>query len=149
MLLVFLEIYFLDLYFIHAPKFTAADWLYPYQPAMKEVAENYNQYQKIIFSPKLGQPYIFALYFLKVDPREYQAQATLTANSQGDVGRVEKFGKFEFRNIYWPEDRKLTNTLFVGDQYELPEQDLDATVIKLSEIVYPNGAPALKVVGTL
>ncbi len=141
--------YYLDLYYKHAPNFTAVDWLYPYEKSILSVAENYNQYDHIIFSDSLGQPYIFNLFYLKYDPAKYQLQSQLIEDSQGDVGRVDHFDKFEFRHIYWPEDRKRTSTLFVGDFNELPQPDLESTpnLIEISDITYPNGSPGFKVVG--
>jgi hypothetical protein len=142
-------IYYLDLYHRHAPIFTALDWLYPYEKSITAVTENYSQYDKVIFTDVLGQPYIFNLFYMKFDPRIYQTQSKLTENIQGDVGHVGGFDKFEFRPIYWPEDRKLTSTLFVGNMSDLPQIDLDTTpnLIEIADITYPNGAPGFKVVG--
>jgi hypothetical protein len=147
--LIFFLVYFLDLYFIHSPHYTAEGWLYPYKASLAAVAKNMDNYDKIVFTPKLGQPYIFTLFYLAVDPAMFQSQVHLTESPVGDVGHVPRFGKFEFRAIYWPNDRGLSSTLFVGDQYELPESDLQVTpnVQRLSEVTYPNGSPGLTVVG--
>lgn len=148
-IMVFLVAYYCDLYFIHAPYFSGEDWLYPYQPSVNLVAKNMANYKNIVFTQKLGQPYIFVLYYLKVDPRQYQKQSALTENSQGDVGTIDKFANFEFRNIYWPRDRYLTSTLFVGTQFELPEQDLETVdnLVRVGDINYLNGDSALRIVG--
>ena len=141
--------YFLDLYFVHSPKFTAADFVYPYRPALQLIKPLLSQYQKVVFTTQLGQPYIFTLFYLQVDPRLYQAQARLSENSQGDAGEVNKFDKFDYRPIFWPADRGLTSTLFIGGQYELPEKDLQITqnLERIADITYPNGAHALRIVG--
>ncbi len=146
---LFLVVYYCDLYFIHAPRFTASDWLYPYKGAVELIGKNMNSYKNVVFTQKFGQPYIFVLYYLKVDPRSYQSASRLLENTQGDVGTVDQYGQFEFRTIDWREDRKLTSTLFVGGQYELPEQDL-ATVeglVRLGDVKYPSGDVGLRVVG--
>ena len=141
--------YFLDLYFVHSPKFTAADFVYPYRPALQLIKPLLSQYQKVVFTTQLGQPYIFTLFYLQVDPHLYQAQAKLSENSQGDTGEVNKFDKFDYRPIFWPADRGLTSTLFIGGQYELPEKDLQITqnLERIADITYPNGAHALRIVG--
>ncbi|MEK7101314.1 MAG: hypothetical protein AAB860_00030, partial [Patescibacteria group bacterium] len=141
--------YFLDLYFVHSPKFTAADFVYPYRPALQSIKSLIPDYKRIVITSQLGQPYIFTLFYLQIDPRQYQSQAHLRENPQGDTGEVNKFGKFEFRPIFWPADRGLTSTLFIGGQYELPEKDLQTTpnLERIADITYPNGAHALKIVG--
>ncbi|MEK7154696.1 MAG: glycosyltransferase family 39 protein [Patescibacteria group bacterium] len=140
-------IYFLDLYFLHLPYFTGKDWLYPYKPAFKLVSQYQDNYNRIIFTNTLGQPYIFMLFYYQIDPATYQAQSKLIADAQGDVGQVTKYGKFVFKRVDWPAERGDSSTIFVGDQFELPEQDMNPTNIKrLGEIYYPNGAHALRIV---
>jgi hypothetical protein len=95
----------------------------------------------------LGQPYIFTLFYLKVDPKTYQSQAKLQDNVFGDVGKVESFSKFSFTSIYWPKLKSQPNTLFIGDPYELPEKDLtEPSLQKYGNIYYPNGQMALTIV---
>jgi hypothetical protein len=84
-----------------------------------------------------------------MDPKVLQDNNYFTASSVGDVGYVPQMGKFSFRPIYWPNDRGASSTLFIGDQYELPEQDLQTTnnLIRVSEVKYPNGSPGMTIVG--
>lgn len=147
--LIFSLFYFLDLYFVHSPNFTAADFLYAYRPALQLIKPLIPNYKKIVITSQFGQPYIFILFYLQIDPRQYQPQAHLRENSQGDVGEVNKFDKFEFRPIFWPADRGSSSTLFIGGQYELPESDLRTTpnLERISDIAFPNGTHALRIVG--
>src|SRR3989344_1788176 len=145
-LLLFL-IYFTDLYFIHSPLFVAKDWLYAYKPALQALAPIKDKYNKIIFSDVFGQPYIFVLFYYQVNPATYQVSAKLQEDSAGDVGQVTTFDKYEFRRIYWPIDRSEKSTIFVGDQFELPEKDMNlANLIRIKEVFYPNGEHALRIV---
>lgn len=147
LLFTFFIVYYLDLYYIHGPHYSAPDWVSVYKKAYQDIADNLTDYSKFIVTDKLGQPYIFALFYLKIDPSIYQEQAKLTASETGDVGRVESFQNFIFRPVFWPELRGLTSTLFIGDQYELPEKDLNITgLTRLDDIYYPNGQHALRVV---
>ena len=146
--LLFFLLYLLDLYFVHYPHYFASDWLSPYKPALKLAADNYSRYQKIIFTSQYGQPYIFTLFYLRIDPKIYQSQNKFQANPQRDVGSVSRLDRFEFRPIYWPSDRGLTSTLFIGGQYELPEKDLNIPGIEgFADINFPNGQIALRAVG--
>ena len=149
LVLLFFVVYWADLYFVHLPFFGSADWLVAYKPAWQIVKANADSYDKIVFTDKLGQPYIFGLFYLQIDPRTYQAQARLVENSQGDVGSVTGFDKYEFRPLFWPTDRSLDHTLFVGGQYELPEADLSGVpnLVRLGGIKYPDNTVGLKIVG--
>lgn len=148
-ILGFLMVYYCDLYFIHATYFSAKDWLYPYRNAVQLVGKNMGDYKTVVFTTDLGQPYIFLLYYLKLDPRSYQTNNHLVEDSQGDVGQVNNFGKFEFRRINWPVDRLSQSTLFVGTALELPEQDLPTVknLTQIGDIDYPDGQAALRIVG--
>lgn len=143
-------IIYLDLYFYHYPKNSAKDWLYGYKEAVNFLVINQSKYQKIVFTQKFGQPYIFYLFYSQYDPNQYQKQSLLKENPYGDVGTVEKIDNIEFRDIYWPTDRGLGNTLFIGGEYELPVDDIvnskEARILK--EIKYPDGGIAFRIVET-
>lgn len=142
-------VYFLDLYFVHAPKYSAAEWLSAYKPAMQILNQQGHNYSRIVFTQKLGQPYIFVLFYGLADYKYSSSDIIRIDSPRGDVGQVLEMGKFTFRPIYWPADRGLSSTLFVGDIFELPPQDLDSTtnLVNLGTVTYPNGSPGLTIVG--
>jgi 4-amino-4-deoxy-L-arabinose transferase-like glycosyltransferase len=146
-LLIFLGL-FLDLYFVHAARFNSSDWLYPYKPAIQILSTIYSTANQVIISQKLGQPYIFILYYMQVSPHDYQNRSQIVADSQGDVSQVVSYDKFIFRPIFYPSDRGLINTVLIGDIYELPDQDIKTTTNLESvwTISNPDGAPGLSVV---
>ncbi|MEK9201213.1 MAG: hypothetical protein AAB909_04555, partial [Patescibacteria group bacterium] len=144
----FFTIYYLDLYYVHTPHYAASAWLYPYKRAIQLVNNNIDSFDKVIFTNTLGQPYIFVLFYNQVDPRLYQPWANISQSATGDVGEVASWGKYVFKKVDWPAERGYTSTIFVGDQYELPEQDLNpANLVRLGEIEYPNGLHGLRIVG--
>lgn len=142
---------YLDLYYVHNHKFAASHWSYAYKPALQIVLREQEKYKHIVFTHKLGQPYIYLLFYGMINPREFQGRQVVQDNTMGDVGEVTSFGKYEFRDIYWPKDRGLPSTLFVGDEFSLPETDLQVSpnLIRVGEVNYPNGDSALKLIGTL
>jgi 4-amino-4-deoxy-L-arabinose transferase-like glycosyltransferase len=145
---LFLMVYFGEFYFLHAHFYAADQWVSAYRPAVQVVSAHLAEYPEVYFTDQLGQPYIFILYYLRYDPALYQKQAVFEASASGDVGRVTGFGNFHFQPIFWPQLRGKTQTMFIGGQYELPEKDLDfAGVNRLSDIIYPNGSLALRIVG--
>jgi len=142
--------FYLDQFFVHAPIAYSEDWLYGYKEAVSFIEEKMDDYDQIVFTQKHGQPYIYYLFYTAYDPKKYQAQARLIEHPEGDVGRVERIDKIEFREIYWPEDRFIKNSLFVGGPYELPIKDIvKGQSNLLKEIDYLNGEIAFRVVETV
>lgn len=145
---IFFVIYFFDLYWIHNPKFTSNYWLTPYQKVVNLVSQHQSQYSHVVFTDKLGQPYIFFLFFNRVSPQEYQNHSTFLPDPNGDVGQVSSFEKYSFQPIYWPSLRNQSSLLVVGDQYELPMSDLNLpNLVNFGDIQYLDGSTALRIVG--
>lgn len=141
---------FLDLYFIHDPKFNSQDYLYGYREAIEYLSSRWDQKEKIIVTDKLGQPHIFFLFYTQYNPWEYQKIARLKENPYGDVGAVEKIGKIEFRKIYWPDDRAAQNALFIGSEFELPLKDVLGyeEFVHVKDVKYLDGKTAFRIVET-
>jgi len=142
-------IYYLDMYYVHYPLKSSEYWQYGHKEVIEEVYKNKDKYSKIVFTQKYGQPYIFWLFYSQYDPSLYQKQALLTENPYGDVGKIERFDNIEFRDIYWPNDRSLKNSLFVGTEEELPLRDISPNQARiLNEIIFKNGKIAFRLVET-
>lgn len=142
--------YFVDLYAIHAKFRNAIISQYGYKQAVQLVKQEEEQLDRVIFTEQYGQPYIFYLFYSGYPPAKYQQGAKLAESEVGDVGQVERVGQVEFRPIYWPADRNLVNSLFVGDEYSLPLSDVEsagAEVVK--EIYFPDGKLAFRIVRTI
>lgn len=142
--------YYLDSHFVHAPIISSRDWLYGYKEAVLAVSRMNLDQRAVFFTQKMGQPYIYVLFYNKVSPVAYQAQASLRENRYGDVGEVERFANYHFRNIYWPEDRKIKRAFFVGTEEEIPLGDIDPKQARVIEdIRRPDGTVAFRLVETL
>jgi 4-amino-4-deoxy-L-arabinose transferase-like glycosyltransferase len=144
---IFLFVYYLDAYYILAPNYTAADWLYPYKPALNAIRPRLTGNEKVVMTNALGQPYIFVLFYYRIDPKLAQKQLISTDINSIDVGEVFSLNQFIFNKFYWPAERGEHSTIFIGDQFELPEQDLhQPNLVRLSDINFPNGKLAWKIV---
>lgn len=142
-------IYYLDMYYFHYPLKSSEYWQYGYKEVIEEVNFSKDSYDKIVFTQGYGQPYIFWLFYSQYDPSLYQKQALLTENPYGDVGSIERFDNIEFRDIYWPSDRSLKNSLFIGTEEELPLRDIDPNrAVIMKEIIFKNGKIAFRIVKT-
>jgi hypothetical protein len=147
---LFSFISYLDQFFVHAPIQYSDYWLYGYKQAVQFIAGKTQNYSRVIFTQKYGQPYMYYLFYTKYSPEKYQKQAKLVENPEGDVGMVTNIDNIEFRDIYWPADRFKKNSLFIGTQYELPLGDIAPKESKvLQQINFLNGTTAFRIVETL
>ena len=109
--------------FLYLPYVQKGNWQYGFREIMGYVAPIQDKYDKIIFETGHAQPHIFVLFYGKYSPERYHKDL-------GSPDAVEKprknfnFGNYVFRKIYWPEDRNLKKTLFIGSEYNLPEKDV-------------------------
>ena len=130
--------YYLDMYYVHAPIEAAKEWQYGYKEAVAEMAKKEDAVDKIVVTYAYDQPHIFILFYEKIDPAWYQKQW-----SGGEVKRFGRtFGKYEFRNIDWGQDKALKDTLVIGTPGEIPE-DVPG---KIADIHFPDGQVAFRVV---
>ncbi len=112
--------------FFYIPYAEKGNWQYGFREIMNYVAPIADKYDKIVFETGHAQPHIFTLFYSKYDPARYHTDL-------GSPDAVEKprknfnFGKYEFRRIYWPDDRGSKNILFIGSEYSLPKNDIATT----------------------
>ena len=138
LLFTFNFFYYLHQYYIHTPLEYASQWQYGYKEAVS-IADKYGPFiDKIIVTYKYDQPYIYFLFYDKIDPSWYQKNW-----GDGEILRSErKFSKFDFRNIDWENDKNLHNVLLIGTPDEIPQT---ASGI-VAEIAYPDGSIAFRIV---
>jgi 4-amino-4-deoxy-L-arabinose transferase-like glycosyltransferase len=117
-----------DYYFNHYPQKPQAisSWQCGYKDLGSYIKENYSNFDTFYITRKLGQPYIFTLFYLNFPPGQYQKQAKLTELDEYGFGQVERFDKFEF-SFKSPDAKE--KAVYVG----LPE-DFSGTGIQESQI---------------
>ncbi len=120
---------------------SSRDWQYGYSQVFTKYVDEFGKYNKIIVSDEYAQPYIFALYNLKIDPEVFRREVKLNSADNWGFSTVSGFGKFEFRKIR-TEDYKKGNLVFASPVDVLPQSkesseifDLDGS---LSLRVYEN-----------
>ena len=102
-----------DFYFNHYPKHIEAKygWQCGYSSMGQYLKENYEDFDRFYITKKLGQPYIFTLFYLQYPPAEYQKEAELTELDEYGFGQVEKYDKFVFE---MPEPDINESAVFIG-----------------------------------
>ncbi|HEX6977561.1 MAG TPA: glycosyltransferase family 39 protein [Patescibacteria group bacterium] len=95
------------------------NWQYGMREIVQEIAKNESNYNTIVFETRNAQPFIFVLFYSKYPPDMYQKQIENTAKLQIPRKSFD-FGKYIFRDVYWPNDKKDQRTLLVAPDSSLP-----------------------------
>lgn len=93
--LTFNFLYFQHGYWRHYPAEFSGEWQYPYKPALEFVRTNEAEYRQIWFTEKLGRPYIYTLFYLRVNPETFRQTAVIERETLGFV-KVKAFAKYRF-----------------------------------------------------
>jgi len=83
------ELYAIDFLTKYSAK-TAADWQYQYK-------EIFADQKSGVITDEYGQPYIFALYYLKYPPERFRQEVKLNPVSEWGFSKVASFNSFEFK----------------------------------------------------
>lgn len=135
-------VYYFHQYYIHTPIEYGDFWQYGHKQVFQDLSKIENKYKKIVVTYKYDQPYIYYLFYNKIDPKWYQKNWDYNGN--GQVDRMKRvIGKYEFRNINWSTDQKLSNTLFIAAPGEVSG---GANLIK--RINFLDGSVAFEIFGT-
>ncbi|MDP3758845.1 MAG: glycosyltransferase family 39 protein [Candidatus Daviesbacteria bacterium] len=78
------------------PAKSVTDWQYEYKKIYTDFGDRFDKYNRILISDKYAQPYIFALFYLKYDPKSFRQEVIRNSVDQWGFSTVQKFGKFEF-----------------------------------------------------
>lgn len=134
--------YYLKSYYISTPIKYGYFWQYGYKQALSYAKKNEERFENIIMTYGYDQPYIYYLFYNKINPVWYQKNWDYNGNGEAD--RFKRIiGKYTFRNIEYSKDINIKNTLFIGTPKEIPDS---ATVIRT--IKFPDGKVAFKIVKT-
>jgi hypothetical protein len=135
--------YYLHQYYVNTPVEYGYFWQYGNKQAVQAAKSLEGKYSKIILTYEYDQPYIYYLFYNKIDPAWYQKHWDYLGT--GQVERMKRIiGKYEFRDINFAQDGKLKNTLLIGSPKEIPANA--AGLIKT--IYYLDGSVAYRIVGT-
>jgi 4-amino-4-deoxy-L-arabinose transferase-like glycosyltransferase len=139
-------------YYVFTPPRTApvpGGWYYGYKQLVDYVSPLQDRYAKIVIDTSYQGPYLFFLFYEQYSPQKYHPQAQLVQKDEFSLGEGKGYDKYEFRDIYWPDDRGTKNTLFAGSPERLPLRDIDPKEARILETIYfPDGKEAFYIVET-
>jgi len=88
--------YYLDAYYIHAPKRYSFAWNSGFSQIIPYIESQKNNYQNIYLTDKYDQPYILYLFYSKYDPSKIQNQIKLTSPDQFGFSTVRQIDNIHF-----------------------------------------------------
>lgn len=127
-------------------------WQYGYKEAVYYIKQNYDRYNKIIFTKKYGEPHEFVLFYWPWDPDKYKKDENLARYFRTGWYWVDSFAKFEFVNDWEVIDKlKIKN-----ENLKITEQDSRILLItspgnysggwkKIKTIDFLDGKPAFEI----
>lgn len=93
--LIFNVYYYLHNYYIHYPLDWSGEWQYGYKQAVDIASQLEDQYDYIVVTENLGRPYIYFLFYNKVNPEYFQTTRIANRDWFG-FWYVYGFGKYRF-----------------------------------------------------
>ncbi|HEV2339155.1 MAG TPA: glycosyltransferase family 39 protein [Patescibacteria group bacterium] len=133
-------LYYLHQYYVVTPRDNALYWQYGYQQVFAYAKLQEKNYQHILVTYYYDQPYIYYLFFNKINPSWYQ-HYWQTTERMSAIRMYRKIGKYEFLPIDWSAMRGRKNTLIIASPHEVPD-----TVKSLHNIYFPDGSIAFEAI---
>lgn len=135
-------VYFLRMYTINYPYERSEKMHYPFKEISLYAWSESQNFDAIVFDPQFGDiepqigvgtPY-YLVHYGQVPPVLFQKQY-----HKGSKPREMLFDKFSIRQIYWPEDQKLKNTLIIASPWSVPEKDIEDKSKIIKKFFFYNG----------
>lgn len=134
-------LFYLNQYYQVTPRVYGFFWQYGNKEAILDAQKLENNYDKVVMSYKYDQPYIYYLFYRKIDPAWYQSYWQEEGYRYSNRFS-KKIGKYEFRNINYTEDKNLQNALIIAAPGEVNGGN------RIGEIKYLDGKVAYELIST-
>ncbi len=113
-------IHFLHSYFAHYKTRFSSEWQYGTQESVTFTESQKHLYDKIYITNALGRPYIFTLFYAKVDPRIFRQEQAVRRDAFGFV-TVDGFGKYKFgEDLEKLETKEQEEILYINTPERVP-----------------------------
>ncbi len=119
----------------HYPTEFSGEWQYGYKQAIEYVDSVKQHYDSVVLTESIGRPYIYVLFYDKVDPRVFWKEKDASFDAAGFYN-VYGFGKYRFVNNNL--EKHTGRTLYILDPSRVPK-----TAHILQTIRVLNGTPVL------
>lgn len=137
-------IYFLHMYTVNYPYEKSQEFQYPFKSVAQFIWSQYPNFDQIVFDPQFGdvapQIGVGAQYYLAYYGH-YPPDKLQKEYRAGNKPREVLFDKFSIRQVYWPEDKDLKNTLIIASVWSISIKEIDQSMI-IKRFDFYNGQPA-------
>ncbi len=122
--------YYFHYYYAHYSSDWAGEWQYGYKQLVEKVKKLEGAYDRIEVTSQLGRPYIYFLFYNKVNPNDYVATRRAERDWYG-LWNVYGFGNYDFQGNLPKHNERILYAKIPG---EFPT---DAKI--LDKVIAPNG----------
>lgn len=134
--------YFIHMYFVNFPFEKSESIHYPFKQVALFAWSVHDQFDRIVFDPLYGETapvigtaaHYYMAYYGGYSPSKFQEEY-----HAGIGPREVIFDKFSIRQIYWPSDRELKNTLVIASPWSVPESDIQDKSRIIRKFYFYNG----------
>jgi 4-amino-4-deoxy-L-arabinose transferase-like glycosyltransferase len=137
--IVFFFMFFMNGYVNHYTRESSREWQYGYKEAIQYATSHESEFDEIRMTTELGRPYIYVLFYTKIDPREFRQTAVVQRDAFGFV-KVPRVGKYIFGGddiSSVPTDAKRVLVI------DIPER-VPKNITATKTFYYLNGEPSLE-----
>lgn len=111
--------YFYHTYFYQYKYEYSGEWQYGYKESVDFVNKNAGNYKNIYITNQLGRPYIYYLFYGKVNPSDFRKNSKVSRDPFGFVS-VDRYAKFNFVSNPTATELVKKNSLYITDKYNIP-----------------------------
>jgi len=119
--LLFDVFYYIHGFYTYYPRKYSGEWQYGYKESISFVKEIEHRYDRVVVTNALGRPYMYYLFYLKVDPKEYRRSAKIRRDPYGFV-TVDGFNKYVFGQDLGKLRRGAKHALFISPPTGIPKK---------------------------
>ena len=112
-IVLFSVLYYFISYYFRFPILYAKAWRLEDKSVSLYIKDNEHKYDKIIFDKNAGFMYTSLLFYLSYTPLGFQNTVIRDPDDSEGFSFVRSFGKYEFRDVDWPNDYKKKRMLFI------------------------------------
>lgn len=135
-------LYFIHIYFVNFPFEKSESIHYPFKEVALFTWSHHDDFDQIIFDPVYGETtpvigtasHYYMAYYGGYPPSKFQKEYRV-----GSKPREVIFDKFSIRQVYWPYDKELKNTLIIASPWSVPEQDIPDKSKIIKRFYFYNG----------
>lgn len=112
---------------------SSKEWQYGYKQIFTKYNNDFNNFDQIVISSAYGQPYIFALFYLKYDPEDFTKNVKRDLIDNTGFSNVASFKKMTFTKIDPQKTYPAKSLIFAS-----PEEQID-NLTPQDTITFRNG----------